>query len=672
MTVAHRIRSIALAVILAAVSGTALGVECANTDYALSSRADVELLGLEDCDEIIGDLRISGSADIVDLEPLSRISIVGGTITVGNNDTLTSLDGLSGIISLGGRLRVFYNPNLVSLAGLSGISTVNGDMLLVGNENLTNLDGLSSIVSVEGNLVIGETFLASLDGLSGLRSVAGRVTIDGNKLLANVDGLSGLTSVGANLTIQNNPLLASLSGLSGVKSVDGSITIANNDILMGVDGLSGLISVGGSLSFRDNPVLASLSGLAGIESLEEGSLLVANNNNLASLDGLPFFSRVSGLVISRNSSLTDCSAVAPLLGWPAGENNGVMGNLSIDSNQTGCNSIAEILSPFTGPTAPLVSESSAGNGSIEMAFSSSLTSDLDFPIEKYTASCSNNVTRTGINIETKPIPNKGFVTSALTISGTSTDMSHNIYIEVDVSHVWRADLELILTSPSGTKATLWAQSGGVQSHLVGTFPTTLSPAQSLDVFEGESFNGEWVLTVADGDHFDDTGVLNSWRMEVKSAVKSDSLQSPILVAGLMNGESYECTVSAVTKLGEGPASSTITATPSHSLPTPPLITTIEPDEEELRVSFTSDSDGGSPITNYTVTCGGVSATGSTSPITLTGLSGDQTYSCTVVATNIAGTSPPSSAVSGRPSEKVILSGLSTWMLIEARRRREGS
>ncbi|MDE2188533.1 MAG: peptidoglycan-binding protein [Patescibacteria group bacterium] len=66
---------------------------------------------------------------------------------------------------------------------------------------------------------------------------------------------------------------------------------------------------------------------------------------------------------------------------------------------------------------------------------------------------------------------------------------------------------------------------------------------------------------------------------------------------------------------------------------------------QAAVSFTAPSQGGSPITSYTVTSspGGITATGSASPITVTGLSNGTSYTFTVTATNQSGVGPVSSA-----------------------------
>jgi hypothetical protein len=64
------------------------------------------------------------------------------------------------------------------------------------------------------------------------------------------------------------------------------------------------------------------------------------------------------------------------------------------------------------------------------------------------------------------------------------------------------------------------------------------------------------------------------------------------------------------------------------------------------VTFTAPaSDGGSPITGYTVTSspGGITGTGGSSPITVSGLTTGTSYTFTVRATNAVGTGPASAA-----------------------------
>ena len=74
------------------------------------------------------------------------------------------------------------------------------------------------------------------------------------------------------------------------------------------------------------------------------------------------------------------------------------------------------------------------------------------------------------------------------------------------------------------------------------------------------------------------------------------------------------------------------------------------------MNFTSPvSDGGSPITGYTVTAspGGRTASGTTSPITVTGLTNGTRYTFTVSADNSVGTSVASAASDARHAGRAV-------------------
>jgi hypothetical protein len=80
-------------------------------------------------------------------------------------------------------------------------------------------------------------------------------------------------------------------------------------------------------------------------------------------------------------------------------------------------------------------------------------------------------------------------------------------------------------------------------------------------------------------------------------------------------------------------------------PTAPTNVSAVATNTQATVSFTAPSfNGGAPITSYTVTSspGGIIRTGSSSPITVTGLTNGISYNFTVAATNVAGTGVVSS------------------------------
>jgi hypothetical protein len=83
------------------------------------------------------------------------------------------------------------------------------------------------------------------------------------------------------------------------------------------------------------------------------------------------------------------------------------------------------------------------------------------------------------------------------------------------------------------------------------------------------------------------------------------------------------------------------------IPTPPTIgTATAAGSQSVAVSFTADSSGaGGPTFSYTVTSspGSITATGTSSPITVTGLTNGTAYTFTVKATNPTGSSSSTAA-----------------------------
>ncbi|MBD9544758.1 cadherin-like beta sandwich domain-containing protein [Ensifer sp. ENS04] len=94
-----------------------------------------------------------------------------------------------------------------------------------------------------------------------------------------------------------------------------------------------------------------------------------------------------------------------------------------------------------------------------------------------------------------------------------------------------------------------------------------------------------------------------------------------------------------------------------TVPDVPLIGTVVAGDEEATVSFSAPaSDGGSAVVSYTVTAspGSVSATGTSSPITVTGLDNGTTYTFTVTANNSIGSGSPSATSNPVAPEAALL------------------
>jgi len=98
------------------------------------------------------------------------------------------------------------------------------------------------------------------------------------------------------------------------------------------------------------------------------------------------------------------------------------------------------------------------------------------------------------------------------------------------------------------------------------------------------------------------------------------------------------------------AISPLLTVPAPSAPTAPTAITGTAGDSSAIIAFIAPADGGSAITGYTASCGGAGTdgTGSSSPLTVTGLTNGTAYNCSVTATNAIGTGDASEIVSVTP------------------------
>ena len=139
-----------------------------------------------------------------------------------------------------------------------------------------------------------------------------------------------------------------------------------------------------------------------------------------------------------------------------------------------------------------------------------------------------------------------------------------------------------------------------------------------------------------------------------SPVTASQTSSPIIVTGLTVGSTYTLKIFAVSAAGSSPSSNILASSVIYTTPSTPTITSIVPGNTTAVLTFTAGSTNYSAITSYrysyiTSTNNGVTwgstwstpyatASGTTSPITITGLTAGTGYQFNLYAENVAGLS----------------------------------
>ena len=286
--------------------------------------------------------------------------------------------------------------------------------------------------------------------------------------------------------------------------------------------------------------------------------------------------------------------------------------------------------PATLPGAPTIGAATRGNAEAKVAFTAP-ASNGGSAITSYTVTARDSTTP-GNGGQTKT-----GASSPITVTGLTNGNSYTFTVTA--------------TNGIGT-----GPASGASKAVV---PATVPRAPSV----GTATAGNARATVTFSPPSSDSGsAITSYRVTAHDSTTPGNggqtrsgKGSPLTVTGLTNGDSYTFTVTATNGVGTGPASGSSNAVVPATVPGVPTIGTVTRGNDRASVTFTApSSDGGLAITSYTVTAtdstnpanGGQTQTGTSSPITVTGLTNGDSYTFTVTATNGAGTGPasaPSSA-----------------------------
>jgi titin len=157
-----------------------------------------------------------------------------------------------------------------------------------------------------------------------------------------------------------------------------------------------------------------------------------------------------------------------------------------------------------------------------------------------------------------------------------------------------------------------------------------------------------------------------YRLNGGAWVNVASASTTLVIPGLLNGTSYTVEVRGESAVGAGTVSSPAVGAP-QAVPGAPTISSLSAGARSLTIGFTTGFTGGGTITSYQYTLDGgttwVTASATTSPITITGLADGTGYSVQLRAVNGSGAgaaSAPASAttpaVPGAPSVSSVTAG----------------
>ena len=282
-----------------------------------------------------------------------------------------------------------------------------------------------------------------------------------------------------------------------------------------------------------------------------------------------------------------------------------IGPVSLTASNSGSLSDPPALTYATPSDAPVVGLVTPGNGSATVAFTAPENNGGSV-VTAYTVNCSGyTASGTSSPITVSGLPNGSVYTCTVTATngaGTSAP----------------AALSNAVTPIAPPNSfTLTGPSSGAVGSVSGAF--TVTP-NSL-------YTGTITITPSGGGLTAPITLTFNNSADPQTFTVTPTATGPVLLTASNSG------------LLSNPPAFTY-ATPSDA----PVVGLVTPGNGSATVAFTApENNGGSVVTAYTVNCSGYTASGTSSPITVSGLTNGSVYTCTVTATNGAGTSAPSAA-----------------------------
>jgi hypothetical protein len=346
------------------------------------------------------------------VQGFSNVTSIGGQLNIEANPALGTLDGFADLQTLGGNFRIWDNQALAGISGLGSVTSITGSFNITGSPGLNTLSGFNNLQTVGGFFQIANLGLESLPGFANLETVAGLMNFYGNARMTQLSPFPRLKAIGGFLDFDNFALLGAVSGFDALEHVGGYLRFINNPLLSRVSGFSKLVWIGDNLAVNNNALLNTFSGFNSVESIGN-DLRILNNASLTTMGALANLKTVNGsLSIQNNLSLSDCCVFQPVISV-------TKGSVTIENNQAGCNSQADIIQTCA---PPVVIEP---EGTTTFCASGSVMLKVKSPVAGYSYQWSNGQAGTSI-----PVTTSGTYFVKATIAPSIEITSNSIQVQV--------------------------------------------------------------------------------------------------------------------------------------------------------------------------------------------------------------------------------------------------
>lgn len=318
--------------------------QCPVGDIRLDNQAEVEdfINDYSTCENLEGNLFIG--ANVSDLRRLNFLKSISGSLNI-IDARITDVNNFENLEFIGKDLIIEGLSEIEEIIGFNNIKEIGGNLQIRYCQGLSLIDGFYQIEKIGNSFLFSEIALIHLKGFGKLKIIHGDFEI--SKLPHGITTFDELETIGGGFKISTTGinLLTGFNKLSTVGSLDpegGDFILRTNEELTELSGFNGLTKIYGDLEISTN---VSLPDIKGIKSLGEisGSLVIEDNFSLVTLEGLETLRQAGssdndfGVIVTNNTSLTDCSAICNLLG-----SNSVVGEVNVAGNPSKCSSEWEI------------------------------------------------------------------------------------------------------------------------------------------------------------------------------------------------------------------------------------------------------------------------------------------------------------------------------------------